>query len=107
MILRVKRTTYKKLLSLLQPSNPKKIAAIKAVRSETKCGLREAKEGVEKFMYDNSLSSHAVSTEHRIQCGPVIKKIVVDYGQGDIEVSMFHPIGLHTTYCNNFDKPLL
>jgi len=88
MILRVKRTTYKKLLSLLQPSNPKKIAAIKAVRSETKCGLREAKEGVEKFMYDNNLSNHAVSTEHRIQCGPFIKKIVVDYGQGDIEVSI-------------------
>ena len=88
MILRVKKSTYKDLIRLLDPSNIKKIAAIKAVRSDTRCGLKEAKDAVELFMYEKGLSNHKIVTEHRIHVGPIIKKIVVDYGSGDIEVDL-------------------
>jgi len=88
MILRIKRSTYKSLFELLDSSSPKKIAAIKAVRAETKCGLREAKDSVELFMYEKGLSNHKPTTEHRLHVGPSIKKIIVDYGSGDIEVDI-------------------
>jgi hypothetical protein len=88
MILQIKRSTYAKLLEWLDSSSPKKIAAIKAVRSETKCGLREAKDAVELLMYEKGLSQHQVVTEHRIHVGPIIKRMVVDYGSGEIEVDL-------------------
>ncbi len=88
MILRIKKSTYINLFKLLDSSNPKKIAAIKSVRADTKCGLREAKEAVELFMYEKGFSKNGLTTEHRLSVGPVIKKMVVDYGQGDIEVDL-------------------
>ena len=88
MNLRVTKSTYRELIKLLDPANPRKIAAIKAVRSDTKCGLREAKEAVELLMYEKGLTDHQVFTDHRIHVGPVIKKMVVDYGGGDIEVDL-------------------
>ncbi len=88
MILHIKRSTYSSLFKLLDSSSPKKIAAIKAVRSETKCGLREAKDAVELFMYEKGLSRNEIITEHRLCVGPVIKKLVVDYGSGDIELDL-------------------
>ena len=88
MIIRVKKSTYKELSRLLDPSNCKKISAIKAVRADSKCGLREAKEAVELFMYEKGLSRHPVETEHKIYVGPTIKKMVVDYGKGEIEIDL-------------------
>lgn len=88
MILRVKRSTYRSLIKLLDPANPRKIAAIKAVRSETKCGLKEAKDAVELLMYEEGLSPHPIITQHRIHTGPSIRKMVVDYGSGDIEIDI-------------------
>jgi hypothetical protein len=39
-------------------------------------------------MYENGLSNHQVFTDHRIHVGPTIKKIVVDYGEGEVEVDL-------------------
>ncbi|MBC8408824.1 MAG: hypothetical protein H8E12_08920 [Rhodobacteraceae bacterium] len=89
MILKVKKTTYLQILKDLDCSSPKKIAAIKAVRADAKCGLREAKEAVEHLMHEKGFSSYpANTTEHRIITVPIIKKIIVDYGTGDIEVDI-------------------
>ena len=89
MILKVKNTTYLQILKDLDCSSPKKIAAIKAVRADAKCGLREAKEAVEHLAFVKGFSNHpARTTEHKIYTGPTIKKIVVDYGSGEIEVDI-------------------
>tara|TARA_B100000700_G_scaffold324626_1_gene431263 strand:+ start:182 stop:592 length:411 start_codon:yes stop_codon:yes gene_type:complete len=88
MILRIRRSTYNSLIEWLDDSSPKKIAAIKAVRSETKCGLREAKEAVELFAYEKGFTNHKPTTEHRIHVGPIIKKMVVDYGSGEVAVDL-------------------
>ena len=88
MILRVKKSTYKSLFELLGDTSPKKIAAIKAVRQDTKCGLAEAKKAVEFFMYEKGFTDHQYPPDYRIHCGPIIKKMVVDYGSGDIEVDL-------------------
>jgi len=88
MILRIKKSTYNQLIKDLDCSSPKKIAAIKAVRTECKCGLREAKDAVEHLMFEKGFSNNQIFTEHRIYVGPIIKKIVVDYGMGNIEVDL-------------------
>ena len=89
MILKVKKTTYKQVLEYLDSSAPKKIAAIKAVRADAKCGLREAKEAVEHLAFVKGFSNHPTKTdEYKIYTGPTIKKLVVDYGTGDIEVDV-------------------
>jgi hypothetical protein len=89
MILKIKRTTYNQLLVDLDNSAPKKIAAIKAVRTDAKCGLREAKEAVEHLMHEKGFSSYPANTaEHKIIVVPVIKRIIVDYGSGEIEVDI-------------------
>jgi hypothetical protein len=88
-MLKIKRTTYIQILKDLDSSSPKKIAAIKAVRNDCKCGLREAKEAVEYLMFEKGFSNTpANTTEHKICIGPTIKKIIVDYGDGDIEVDI-------------------
>jgi ribosomal protein L5 len=89
MILKIKKTTYNQIIKDLDCSSPKKIAAIKAVRTECNCGLREAKDAVEHLMHEKGFSSYPANTaEHKIISSPVIKKIIVDYGSGDIEVDI-------------------
>jgi ribosomal protein L5 len=89
MILKIKKTTYNQLIKDLDCSSPKKIAAIKAVRNECSCGLREAKDAVEHLMHEKGFSDFPANTsEHRIIVRPIIKKIIVDYGSGDIEVDI-------------------
>jgi len=89
MILKVKKTTYRQLLKYLDSSSPKKIAAIKAVRADAKCGLREAKDAVEHLAFIKGFSNHPAQTdEHKIYTGPTIKKLVVDYGNGGIEIDI-------------------
>jgi hypothetical protein len=89
MILKIKKTTYNQIIKDLDCSSPKKIAAIKAVRNECKCGLREAKDAVEHLMHEKGFSDYPANTaEHRIVSSPIIKKIIVDYGTGDIEVDI-------------------
>lgn len=88
MIIRIKRATYLQVLKHLEGSNPKKISAIKAVRSDAKCGLREAKEAVELLAYEAGYTTAPVTTDHKICVGPIIKKMIVDYGAGDIELDL-------------------
>ena len=75
----------------------KKIAAIKALRRTAvpppgykTLGLREAKHAVERFVFealgDKTHPFHPDSMQ--ITCGPIIKEMVVDFGDGPVTMDM-------------------
>jgi len=84
-ILRVPVGVLKELSSLMDSSSPKKIQAIKLLRAETKCGLKEAKQAVEKKFQ----SSYGHVTE-AFDIKPLItvKSITVNFGEGDVSLSL-------------------
>ncbi len=90
MILRINHDIYRSIIKDLRHASPKKIQAIKKLRKEANCGLREAKVAIERYMHDNQMGNYPESAVggHRIHVGPLIKKIIVDYGSGDIEVDI-------------------
>jgi len=77
-------------MDLLDGSSPQKIGAIKALRAATSSGLKEAKEAIEKLQHDQFGGNypHAAKNSPGIFVGPTIKKLVVDFGDGDIEVDL-------------------
>ena len=77
-------------MDYLCSSSPKKIAAIKLLRSECKAGLKEAKESIERLEYEKFGKNypHVVKTAAAIHVGPAIKKVIVDFGDGDITVDL-------------------
>ena len=87
---RISTSSYKKLMDYLGSSSPKKIAAIKLLRSECKAGLKEAKESIERLEYEKFGKNypHVVKTAAAIHVGPAIKKVIVDFGDGDITVDL-------------------
>ena len=87
---RVSTSSYQKLMNCLDSSNPKKIAAIKLIRAECSLGLKEAKDAIERFQHENFGGNypHAAAVGLKIVTGPAIKKIIVDYGEGDIAVDL-------------------
>ena len=87
---------YLKILeSIKHPGGPKKIQAIKTLRTEAHTmgekgmGLREAKESVEYLMHKLNIGNYP-NLEHAatIVCGPRVKSMVVNFGEGDIEVDV-------------------
>jgi hypothetical protein len=75
---------------LAHPGGAKKIAAIKLLRLETKAGLKEAKEAIEKMQHEEFGGNypHASKVAHKIIVGPLIKRLVIDYGTGEFEVDI-------------------
>ncbi len=87
--IRVSATTYQEVLECLK--NQKKIQAIKKVRTDVKCGLREAKEAVERLAHESGINPSypgAAKTGSKIVCGPIIRKMVLNFGHGDIELDI-------------------
>jgi hypothetical protein len=87
-ILKINGQTYAGILEELDLG--KKIAAIKMLRSDSGSGLKEAKEAIERLMHDQGLHDypHAAKEGAKIVVGPVIKKLTLDFGDGDIEVDL-------------------
>ena len=84
-ILRVSATTMRELTDLMDTSSPKKIQAIKRLRAETKCGLKEAKQAIEKkFQSSYGVSSEAFDIKPLI----TIKSVTVNFGEGDVSLSL-------------------
>jgi len=79
---------YKEIIKSIE--NGKKIAAIKSLRKETGSGLREAKDAIERFQHENFGGNypHAAKSGLSIICSPVVKKVTLDYGKGEIEVDL-------------------
>ena len=86
----VNADVYREIRDCLQKQ--KKIGAIKELRKATGLGLREAKDAVEKLAFDLDPSAHIQTGPKpdaiKIICGPIIKKLVLDFGDGDIEVNL-------------------
>jgi len=92
-IYRVNAGTFREIVDQL--SEGAKIKAIKTLRRDVDCGLREAKLAIERLVAEHPVIdsggrdfSVAVKQGARIICGPAIKRIVVDYGTGDLEVDL-------------------
>ena len=86
--MRVNAPVYTQILEHLQ--NNRKIAAIKLLRKENKYGLKEAKQAVERLQDEHDPGSypHSAKEGAKIVVGPVIKKLTLDFGEGDIEVDL-------------------
>ena len=88
--IRISAKVYSDLLDHLRDN--RKIQAIKAFRNESGCGLREAKLAVERLAHESGIREsnypHSVKEGLKIICGPIIKKMVVNYGQGDMEIDI-------------------
>ena len=87
---RVSTSAFKKITDHLGASAPRKISAIKLLRSECSAGLKEAKEAIERLQHEKfgAHYPHAAKAGGKIQVGPAIKKVVVDFGDGDITVDL-------------------
>ena len=91
----VDASTYTKILAdLKHGSGIKKISAIKRLRAACKdgdklAGLKDAKDAIEKLIHKLELG-HYPNLEHAksIICGPRVKKMTVDFGEGDVEVDL-------------------
>ena len=66
--------------------NPQKIQAIKVLRAETKCGLKEAKLAVENKFQSNSYVPNSEAFD--IKPLVTIKSILVNFGDGDVSLSL-------------------
>ena len=87
--MRVNAEIYKEIHDYI--SQDRKIAAIKSLRCYTESGLKEAKEAIERLMHETDLTKnfpHAAIEGAKIVCGPIIKKLVLDFGDGDVEVDL-------------------
>jgi hypothetical protein len=85
----VNASVYRDICECLEKG--KKIGAIKALRRITGLGLREAKDAVERLQNELDPSANITvgnSDAMKIVCGPIIKKLVLDFGDGDIEVNL-------------------
>ncbi len=87
--LRVAGETLAKLHDLMDTANggksSRKIQAIKLLRNETKCGLKEAKLAIER-KFQPSLGHNTEALDIRpLMC---IKSVTVDFGEGDIKLDL-------------------
>ena len=86
--LRVSGETMAQLRDLMDNSGKntsQKIQAIKLLRNETKCGLKEAKQAVER-KFQPSLGTNSEALDIRTLMS--IKSITVDFGEGDVKLDL-------------------
>ena len=87
--LRVSGETLAKLHELMDTANggkgSRKIQAIKTLRTETKCGLKEAKLAVER-----KFQPHLAHNAEALDIRPLmsIKSVTVDFGDGDVTLDL-------------------
>jgi len=87
---------YQEILNFLKREGPQKIAAIKRLRTAAQefsgesLNLRDAKNAVERLQHELALGNYpnAHETGPLIMCGPRIKGLVVNFGDGDVEVDV-------------------
>ena len=84
---RLDSKTYNEVLEELRAT--RKISAIKLYRHATDCGLKEAKYAVERIQHEkfDGFSSPGAFAPKTI-VGPIIKRLILDYGQGEIELDI-------------------
>ena len=86
-MLRLSRERYHEVLNYLKTG--KKIQAIKVVKSENGCGLKEAKLAIDRLQIERCGGKGVVSPEAQsIICGPRILVVRLDYGDGPVELDV-------------------
>ena len=84
-VLRVDTKTLREIEELMGGPSPQKIAAIKLLRAESKCGLKEAKQPIEKrFQPSYGTPADAFDFKPLI----TVKSITVNLGEGDVSLSL-------------------
>ncbi len=88
MMFRVNPEIYRSIVEHIEKG--RKISAIKALRCETKAGLKEAKEAIERMQHEKNIGHYPTAAERakKIHCGPLIKRVILDYGTGELEVDL-------------------
>ncbi|MAG26720.1 hypothetical protein CMI47_14355 [Candidatus Pacearchaeota archaeon] len=86
---------YQEIINdIKDPHGAKKISAIKKLRraagtDDAKVGLREAKESIERLMHDHGISNYPnLGHAATVCCGPRVKRVIVDFGDGDVEIDL-------------------
>tara|TARA_A100001037_G_scaffold252580_1_gene236581 strand:- start:107 stop:505 length:399 start_codon:yes stop_codon:yes gene_type:complete len=87
-MMRVNADIYQQIVKDVERG--KKINAIKKLRAATHSGLKEAKEAIERMQHEKNLGNypHAAAKAERILCGPIVRRLVMDYGTGEFEVDL-------------------
>ena len=99
-LLRVSAECLRQLKILMDDSKVQKIAAIKLLRNETKCGLREAKIAIEKY-FPGQNRNPPQADAYSIVPLITVKSITVDIGEGDVAVDLE---GLHMLTLMNMNS---
>tara|TARA_Y100000310_G_C20652110_1_gene799989 strand:- start:768 stop:1205 length:438 start_codon:yes stop_codon:yes gene_type:complete len=93
--IRISAANYRQVVKYAKES--KKIAAVKLIRNKgfmntnvEGIGLKEAKLAAERLMHEFDISHYpdAATRGPKIFAGPVIKKMTVDFGDGEFEVDV-------------------
>jgi len=84
---RLDSKAYNEVLEELRAK--RKISAIKLYRNATECGLKEAKQAVERIQHEK-FDGFPVPGAYapRTIVGPVIKRLILDYGEGEVEIDL-------------------
>lgn len=83
---RIDLGTFNAILSELRGG--RKIQAIKLYRNATESGLKEAKYAIERIQHEKLGGPESSSCAPKTIVGPVIKRLILDYGSGDIELNL-------------------
>lgn len=83
--LRVSGEVMASLKEMMTGANTQKIQAIKELRRETNCGLREAKIAIEKKFQGDKFSNPDAYDIRPLLC---VKSVTVDFGQGDVKLDL-------------------
>ena len=87
MLLHVSGEVMRRIREKLQ--DDRKIQAIKELRTETKCGLREAKQAVERMQYEEfNRSPPPEPNAPKIIGMAYLKAVRLDFGDGEVEVNL-------------------
>ena len=83
---RLDSKVYNEVLEELKAG--KKIRAIKLYRVATNSGLKEAKYAVERILHEKLGGPEVYSYAPKTIVGPIIKRLILDYGQGEVELDL-------------------
>jgi len=89
-VISISQIVMRKIENHLDSPSPGKIAAIKLLRAEARLGLKEAKWAIEKLQHEKFGANYPQQAREgmTIIVGPRIKKLVVNMGEGDVELDL-------------------
>ena len=84
--IRLTTASYREMMECLKET--RKIQAIKIVRDHAGCGLRDAKQAVDRILHEKFGQRPSDPQAKHIITGPAILSITLDYGAGPVELDV-------------------